>query len=30
MPRMNILDTVEREAFESPPVFNGVQRKQYF
>jgi hypothetical protein len=21
---------VEREAFESPPVFNSVQRKQYF
>src|SRR5260221_7623965 len=30
MPRMNILNTVEREAFESPPVFNSVQRKQYF
>jgi hypothetical protein len=29
MPRMN-LNTVEREAFESPPVFNSVQRKQYF
>ena len=27
---MNILNTVEREAFESPPVFNSVQRKQYF
>jgi hypothetical protein len=27
MPRMNILNTVEREAFESPPVFNSVQRK---
>jgi hypothetical protein len=30
MPRMNILNTVEREAFESPPVFNSVQRKHYF
>lgn len=30
MPRMKILNTVEREAFESPPVFNSVQRKQYF
>jgi hypothetical protein len=27
---MNILNTVEREAFESPPIFNSVQRKQYF
>src|SRR5260221_11793403 len=30
MPRMNILNTVEREAFESPPVLNSVHRKQYF
>jgi hypothetical protein len=30
MPRMNILNTVEREAFDSPPVFNSVQRKQNF
>lgn len=30
MPRMNILNTVEREAFDLPPVFNSVQRKQYF
>ena len=30
MPRMNILNTVEREAFESAPVFNSFQRKQYF
>jgi hypothetical protein len=30
MPRMNILNMVEREAFESPPVLNSVQRKQYF
>jgi hypothetical protein len=27
---MKILNTVEQEAFESPPVFNSVQRKQYF
>lgn len=30
MPRMNILNTVEREAFDSPPAFTSVQRKQYF
>jgi hypothetical protein len=30
MPRMNILNTVEREAFDSPPVFNSLQRKHYF
>jgi hypothetical protein len=30
MPRMNILNTVEREAFESPPVFNSVQRTRAF
>jgi hypothetical protein len=30
MPRMNILNAVEREAFGSPPVFNSFQRKQYF
>jgi hypothetical protein len=27
---MNILNTVEREAFNSPPVFSSFQRKQYF
>ena len=27
---MNILNTVEREAFDSPPIFNRFQRKQYF
>jgi len=27
---MNILNTVEREAFDSPPMFNGVERKHYF
>ena len=26
---MNILNAVEREAFDSPPVFNSFQRKQY-
>jgi hypothetical protein len=30
MPRMNILNAVEREAFDSPPAFTSVQRKQYF
>jgi hypothetical protein len=30
MPRMNVLNTVEREAFDSPPVFNSFQGKQYF
>jgi hypothetical protein len=27
---MNVLNTVERQAFDSPPVFNSLQRKQYF
>jgi hypothetical protein len=27
---MKILNAVEQEAFESPPLFNSVQRKQYF
>src|ERR1700730_7693479 len=30
MPRMNILNTVERGALNSPPVFSSFQRKQYF
>jgi len=30
MPRMHILNSVEREAFDSPPVFTSAQRKQYF
>jgi hypothetical protein len=30
VPRMNILNTVEQEAFEAAPVFNSLQRKQYF
>src|SRR5262249_35433007 len=27
---MNVLKTVEREVFDSPPMFNGVERKHYF
>src|SRR5262249_29219140 len=30
VPRMNILNTVEQEAFDSAPVFNSSQRKHYF
>ena len=30
MPRMNVLNAVEHEAFESAPVFNSFQRKEYF
>jgi Domain of unknown function (DUF4158) len=30
MSRMKILNAVEQEQFESPPLFNSVQRKQYF
>jgi TnpA family transposase len=30
VPRMNILNTVEQEAFESAPVFSSFQRKHYF
>jgi hypothetical protein len=30
MSRMKILNAVEQEQFDSPPVFNSVQRKQYF
>jgi len=30
MPRMNILSKSEKEAFESPPIFNTAQRKQFF
>jgi Domain of unknown function (DUF4158) len=30
VPRMNILNTVEQEAFESAPLFNSFQRKHYF
>jgi hypothetical protein len=30
MPRMNIFNAVEQEAFESAAVFNSFQRKLYF
>jgi TnpA family transposase len=30
MPRMKILNSVEREAFESPPLFNSAERKRCF
>ena len=30
MPRMNILSAAERTELEKPPVFNSVERKQYF
>ena len=30
MPRMSVLNAEEKHAFDSPPVFNSEQRKQYF
>ena len=30
MPRMKIFNTLEKEAFESPPVLNSAERKRYF
>jgi hypothetical protein len=30
MPRMKILNSVEREAFELPPVFNSAERRRHF
>jgi TnpA family transposase len=30
MPRMKILNSMEREAFELPPLFNSAERKRYF
>jgi hypothetical protein len=30
MPRMKILNSLEREAFESPPLFNSTERKRFF
>ena len=30
MPRMKVLSTVEQEAFDTPPDFNSIQRKQFF
>lgn len=30
MPRMKILNSVEQEEFDLPPIFNSVHRKRYF
>ena len=30
MSRMKILNTIEQEAFDTPPLFNSVQRKRFF
>lgn len=30
MPRMNILNTLEQEEFDLPPVFNSLARKKFF
>ena len=30
MPRMNILSRSEQDAFDTPPVFNSAERKQFF
>ena len=30
MPRMKIFNSLEEEAFESPPVFNSAERKRFF
>src|SRR5258708_19206471 len=30
MPRMKILNSVEREVFDFPPIFNSVERKRCF
>jgi len=30
MPSMNIFNTLERDAFESPPVFNNAERLHFF
>ena len=30
MPRMKILNSVEREVFDFPPIFNNVERKRCF
>jgi hypothetical protein len=30
MPRMKILNSVEREVFDFPPMFNSAERKRYF
>ena len=30
MPRMNILSTSEKDEFDTPPILNSRQRKQFF
>ena len=30
MPRMKIVNSVEREVFDFPPIFNSVERKRCF
>ena len=30
MPRIKILNTTEKNTFESPPVFNSVERRRFF
>jgi len=30
MPRMNIFNTLEQEAFEFPPLFNNAERLTFF
>lgn len=30
MPRIKLLNTTEKNAFESPPVFNSVERRRFF
>lgn len=30
MPKMKIFNSLEKEAFDSPPEFNSVERKQFF
>jgi hypothetical protein len=30
MPRMKILNSIEQEAFELPPVLNSTERKRHF
>lgn len=30
MPRMKILNSLEREAFKTPPLFNSAERKRFF
>jgi hypothetical protein len=30
MPKMKIFNSLEKEAFDSPPMFNSAERKQFF